>query len=146
VSLARPAGADVERRLPSASTVKLVLGAAVASTLVHYTDNFVNIDDYPQPHWITHAVIPTAWVLLTAFGLGGYALFRRGRYTAAGLCLLVYSYTGLSSLGHYPYGAPSDFSIKMHAGILVDGVTGAAVLAVALWLLIGSRRRQGTRL
>ena len=134
---------NVRRGVPSARVVRLVLGAAIASTLVHYTDNFVNIDDYPQPHWINHAVIPSAWVILTAVGLAGYALFRRGSYTAAGLCFLVYSYTGLSSLAHYSFGPMSEFTTKMHAGIWLDGATGAAVLVVALWLLIGGRRRYG---
>jgi hypothetical protein len=128
--------------VPSERVVRLVLGAAIVSTLIHYTDNFVNIEEYPQPHWINHAVIPTVWVILTAVGLGGYALFRRGSYAAAGLCFLVYSYTGLSSLGHYSYGPLSDFSTKMHAGIWLDALTGAAVLVVALWLLFGRMRRR----
>lgn len=136
-----PAEPGGRRGVPSVRVVRVVLGAAIASTLVHYTDNLVNIEDYPQPHWINHAVIPTAWAILTAIGLGGYALFRRGSYTAAGVCLLVYSYTGLSSLGHYSYGPMSEFTTKMHAGIWLDAVTGTAVLVVALWLLIGGRRR-----
>jgi hypothetical protein len=139
VSTAGPARTGATPGLPSARTLRLVLGAAIASTLVHYTDNLVNIEDYPQPHWINEAVIPIVWALLTAAGIGAYALFRRERYVAAGVGLLVYSYAGLSSLGHYPYGAASDFSLKMHAGILLDGLTGAAVLVVAVWVLVRGR-------
>ena len=133
-----PAGAGT----PTARTVRWVIGAAIVSTIVHYTDNFVHIDDYPQPGWINHAVIPTAWLALTAIGLAGYAFFRRGRYGIAGACLVVYSYTGLSSLAHYSFGPLSEFSPAMHAGILLDGATGAAVLAVAVWTLVAAARRK----
>lgn len=130
------------RRVPSDRAVRVVLGAAIVSSILHYTDNLVNIEDYPQPHWINEAVVPSAWVILTAIGIAGYALFRRGRYGAAGLCWLVYSYTGLSSLAHYSFGPWSEFSPKMHAGIWLDGLTGAAVLAVAILALAGAARER----
>lgn len=126
--------------MPSESIVRTVLLASVLSTIVHYTDNYLNLEDYPQPHWINHAVIPIAWLILTAFGVAGWLLYRNGRALPAGLCLVVYSYTGLSSLGHYRFGPLSDFSTKMHAGIWLDGITGTAVLAIAVWLIVGSLR------
>jgi hypothetical protein len=127
------------RRVPSERVVRTAVIASLLSTIVHYTDNYLNLEDYPQPHWIDHAVVPTAWVLLTAIGLLGYVLYRRERFVPAALCLIVYSYTGISSLFHYRYGPLSAFSPKMHAGIWFDGVTGAAVLAVAVWMLVAAR-------
>ena len=121
--------------------MRAVLLAAIVSSVIHYTDNYVNLEDYPQPHWINHAVIPSAWALFTAFGIAGYLLYRRGRLVPAGLCLLVYSYTGLSSLGHYRFGPLSDFTPKMHIGILLDGVTGAAVFIVGVLLIVSRMRR-----
>jgi hypothetical protein len=128
-----------ERMVQSERVVRVVLAAAIASSLVHYTDNLINIEDYPQPHWINHAVIPAAWLILTAVGIAGYRFFRRGNYRAAGLFLVVYSYTGLSSLAHYAYGPMSAFTPRMHAGIWLDGLTGAAVLVVAALLLLQRR-------
>jgi hypothetical protein len=127
------------RGVLSTRLVRVVLGAAIVSSILHYTDNLVNIEDYPQPQWVNEAVVPIAWALLTAVGVAGYVLYRRGSYRVAGACWLVYSYTGLSSLAHYSFGPLSDFSVRMHAGILLDGVTGAAVLVVELALLL--RRR-----
>lgn len=120
--------------------MRVVLAVAIVSTIVHYTDNFIRIDEYPQPHWVNHAVIPLAWSLLTAVGIAGYLFLRKGRYGIAGACLLVYSYTGLSSLAHYQYGAWSEFGPTMHAGILLDGATGAAVFTIALWTLVATWR------
>jgi hypothetical protein len=128
------------RRMPSARVVTVVLGAALLSSIVHYTDNFVNIEDYPQPHWINHVVIPAAWIILTGIGAAGLLSFRHERYGLAGLFLLVYSYTGLSSLAHYSFGPLSEFNAKMHIGIWLDGLTGAAVLVLALVLLLRRRR------
>ncbi len=131
-------------RPPSVATVGLVVLAGVLLTSFHYTDNYVSIETYPQPDWITGAVILVGWPVLTAFGVGGYLLYRSGRFAAAQACLLVYSYTGLSSLGHYLYGSLSEFSAKQHVLILSDGVTGVAVLAFVVWsiLLRGNRIRQ----
>jgi hypothetical protein len=44
------------------------------------------------------------------------------------------------------FGPLSAFNAKMHAGIWLDGVTGAAVLAIALWLLMDwVRQRRNAR-
>jgi hypothetical protein len=133
---------DALRRARATGVVRWVLAASIVSTIGHYAHNLVHVDDYPQPDWVNHAVIPVAWVLLTAVGLAGYALFRRGRYASAAACFLVYSYTGVSSLGHYAYGGMSEFTAAMHVGIILDGVTGAAVLALAVWTFaLGARGR-----
>ena len=80
------------RRVPSERLVRAVLLAAIVSSVIHYTDNYVNLEDYPQPHWINHAVVPIAWLAFTAFGILGYVLFRRGRPAASGACLVVYQF------------------------------------------------------
>lgn len=121
---------------------RLVLGTSVASTIVHYTDNYINIAHYPQPEWIDRTVVVIAWLGFTAFGVLGYRLLVRGAFLAAGLSLLVYSYTALSSLGHYWFGEFADFDTRMHAFIWMDGLAGAGVLALALWCLFNSRGRE----
>lgn len=120
-----------------------VIGASLLSTAIHYTDNYIYVHEYPQPDWISHEVIYTVWALLTLLGLAGYLFYRDGRATAAGLYLLVYSYAGLSSLGHYFYGSLGDFSVKMHVLIWADGVTGLAVAIAAVRLLVRGRGAAG---
>lgn len=125
-------------------TLFRVLLAGVVLTTVHYTDNYLYFDEYPQPESLRRWQVYAAWLVLTSVGIAGYRLYERGRTSAAYVCLVVYSYTGLSSLGHYLYGALDEFSLKQHAFILVDGVTGAAVLAFVAWSASTLRRREGS--
>lgn len=120
-------------------TLRLLLAAGILSTAVHYTDNVVNVDDFPQPGWVDRPTVWIAWVLLTAIGLLGYRLYTRGNFFAAHGLLAVYSYTGLSSLGHYLYGTPEPFLRNL--SIVADGLTGAAILAFVVWS--ASRRAAG---
>lgn len=106
---------------------------SVVSTSIHYTDNFLFFEKYPQPEWITLPSIYISWIILTAIGFAGYWLYRNKRFWLAYVCLVIYSLTGLSSLGHYFYGAMYEFSAKMHLFIWTDGLTGLAVLGFTLW-------------
>lgn len=127
---------------PSLSVVRGTLTASVASTAVHYTDNYINIDEYPQPDYINHEMIVVVWILLTLLGVAGYLFFRDEKRVPAGIYLLLYSYTGLSSLGHFAFGSMGEFSTRMHLTIWLDGLTGAAVAICAVWVLIASPSRE----
>jgi hypothetical protein len=118
----------------------VILAASIVSTAIHYGDNYFAIERYPGPEWIKGPVIYVGWIVLTAIGVLGYVLYRRAMYLPAILCLLVYSYTGVSSLGHFLYGDWSEFTTAMHVSILADGVTGTAVLAFALWACVRLQR------
>ncbi len=116
-----------------------VLLAGIVLTVVHYTDNYLYFDEYPQPASLRRWQVYTGWIVLTAVGVLGYRLYRSGYTAPAYVCLVVYSYTGTSSLGHYLYGSWSDFSAKQHVFILVDGATGLAVLAFVAWSMLARR-------
>ncbi|HEX2241228.1 MAG TPA: hypothetical protein VHJ82_08835, partial [Actinomycetota bacterium] len=66
---------------------------------------------------------------------------------AGALYLLVYSYTGLSSLGHYAYGPAAHFTTKMHLFIWTDALVGLVVALAAVWILVarGSQSNQQSR-
>ena len=119
--------------------MRAVLVASIVVTALHYTDNYISIEDYPQPDWIHGETIYITWSLLTLIGIAGYMLFREGRFVPAGLYLLVYSYTGTSSLGHYPYGGTGDFTTKMHLLIWSDALVGFLVADCAVWILLARR-------
>ena len=113
--------------------LKILLIASVISTAVHFTDNYLYFEHYPQPAWITPLGVIRSWLIWTAFGIAGYWLYRNQRFWLAYVSLLIYATCGLSSLGHYLYGAFHEFSPKMHLLILADGLAGAAVLGFVLW-------------
>jgi len=93
------------RRAERAHTVLIaILGTAFLVSIVHYTDNYLGYEHYPQlesgPN-PSASVILLAWFAFTTFGVAGYLLFRRSRMRAAAACLAVYSLSGLVGLGHY---------------------------------------------
>lgn len=126
-------------RPPSASTVGLVVGASILVTLFHFTDNYISIETYPQPEWITGAVVLISWPLFTVLGVAGYLLYRRGQFSAGHAFLVAYSYTGLSSLGHFLSGSPDEFTARGLISIFTDGLAGSAVLTVAIWSIVARR-------
>lgn len=132
-------------RTPSVATVGGVVLASVVVTAVHFTDNYVSIETYPQPDWVSEAVVVVAWPLLTAFGVAGYLLYRRGRFAVANACLLVYAYTGISSLGHFLSGSPDEFTPRGLVSVLADGVAGFAVLGLAIWSILAHRTSPASR-
>lgn len=115
------------------------MAASIVITALHYADNYLFLHEYPGPDWVHHETIYIAWSLLTLVGVAGYLLYKEGRSVAAGLYLLVYSFTGLSSLGHYLHGGLDEFSPKMHLFVWTDALAGALVLLCAIAVLRGSR-------
>jgi hypothetical protein len=125
--------------------VGLVVLASVLATTFHFTDNYVSFETYPQPGWVTEASVLVSWPLLTAFGVAGYLLYRRERFAAANVCLVIYSYAGIGSLGHFLSGSPDAFTTRGLVSVLIDGVAGAAVLAVAVWSILARAQRAEAR-
>ena len=113
------------------------------STILHYTDNFVNYDKYPQPNWITPDSIYLAWIVLTIFGIAGYLFYVKNAWWTAYLCLGIYSITGISSPAHYFYPAHHAFSEKMHLLIWTDAIAGISLLFFILWSALIIREWQG---
>ena len=131
-------------RPPSATTVRVVVLVTVALTLFHFTDNAINIDDYPkagwQPDWFA-TVVAVAWFLYTAVGIAGYRLYAQGRFGAAHAALIVYGYLVASSLGHFIDGSPSELTTHGLISVFVDVAAGTAVIGLAVWSLVARRAR-----
>ncbi|WP_253274540.1 hypothetical protein [Nostoc sp. PCC 7107] len=116
--------------------LKILLIASIISTFIHYTDNYLFIEQYPQPAWITAPAVYQTWLILTAIGITGYWLYKYQKYWLAYAFLFIYSLTGITSPGHYLYGKFSQFSAKMHLLIWTDGLTGLAILGFIFWSAI----------
>ena len=127
---------------PSFSTVRLAVFTTIAVSLFHFTDNAVNINSYPkagwQPDWFDILVV-VGWFVYTAVGLTAVALYRRQRFRAAHLALVLYGAMIFSSLGHFLYGSPSELTTRGLVSVFVDVTAGAAVIAVAIWSILARR-------
>jgi hypothetical protein len=134
-------------RPPSVATVRNVVAATVVLTLFHFTDNAVSIDTYPaaswQPGWFQW-VVAASWPVFTAIGVLGYRWYKRGEFHRAHVALVVYSYTGLVSLGHFFYGGPGALTTRGLVSVLIDAAAGTAVLAVAIRSIVARRRIAAT--
>jgi len=127
------------------SILKAILAASIVSTAIHYTHNYIEVDQYPQSSTVsngeTRLGIVVLWPLLTAIGLLGYGLYTQRRFRSAHLCLALYSATGISTLGHFLVGNP-DIPAFFYATLFTDGLLGFAVLAFTFWSLSADDRER----
>lgn len=113
--------------------LKILLIVSIVSTAIHFTDNYLYIDQYPQPDWITASSVYRSWIIWTVIAIAGYWFYKNRRFWLSYICLAIYSSCGLSSLAHYLFGPMSEFSPKMHFFIATDALAGLAILVFTLW-------------
>ncbi len=92
------------------TALRLILAFTLLSTTLHYAHNVLRAADYPQVEGVPVAVaavlVVVAYVVLTTFGVLGYRDYLRGRYWRALAFLMVFSLSGLASLGHFLVDVP----------------------------------------
>lgn len=107
------------------------------ASLLHFAHNAANVAAYPNlPEWISPASISLAWCAISAIGLCGYLLVRRGHVLAGLSMLAVYAILGLDGLLHYGRAPMSAHTLAMNATIWTEVATAALVLGVLSWLAV----------
>ena len=134
------------RRVEARRFPVFLVGTAAVLSLVHYADNYLNYDLYPQDPdaavEVTRDMVWISWLVFFAFAVAAWRLWQRGRIAAACVCLAVFSISGLISLGHYTAPGMSELAAWRHVFIWVDITLGAAILAFAVRAaLSGARAR-----
>jgi len=122
--------------MPNVRLLNIVFFTAVASSLVHYTDNYLAFDRFPNDGVgpsITADSVWIAWIVFTAFGVAGYVVYRRGQIRQGSALLAVYSISGLIGIGHYTASGMSELAWWRHVHIAADFLCGVAVLTFAIW-------------
>jgi hypothetical protein len=125
----------------------VLMGVAVAVSVVHYVDNTVNYADFPQaePDTTLAAVSPSqtvvaaGWFIFTAFGVLGVWLFMRGRIAVAAVAIAVYSGSGLVGFAHYAVPGATDMVWWRQLHIVADIVCGLLLFGFALWAALTLR-------
>jgi hypothetical protein len=122
------------RHLPRFLLVLLL--AYAAASLAHHVHNAEFLADYPNmPAWLTRGQVYLAWLAVTAIGLIGYALFRRGFHFAGLVLIALYAAMGFDGLGHYSLAPVSAHTAAMNLTIGLEVATGALLcFAVAMRL------------
>jgi hypothetical protein len=116
--------------------LSVIFAVAVVVSIVHYTDNYVNYHDYPQPRTApnpSESLVLGGWFAFTAAGLAGYLLFLRSPSNLALLLLAAYSGSGLIGIGHFlvPEATSMPWWRQAHVGF--DITCGIAVFSFVLW-------------
>lgn len=122
----------------------ILLLANVVATVLHFTDNFIFIDDYPQPDWINVYHVVLYWLIMTLLGIVSYFLYKRGFYSSSYLCSYAYSAMTLVSLGHYLYAPIWELSLKMNAFLLFEIFTAITLAGFTLWLQVSPSAQEET--
>ncbi|MGW4829484.1 hypothetical protein ACWEOG_18015 [Amycolatopsis japonica] len=116
------------------TALRLILAFTLLTTTLHYAHNVIRAADYPQiegiPVVVAATLVAVAYVVFTAFGLAGYRDYLRGRYWRALAFLMVYSLSGLASLGHFLVAVPQ-IPAFWFATIYTDTAS-----ALALWVFV----------
>ena len=124
------------------NVLKAILVFTILSTGLHFTHNFVEIDQYPDSFVsddLIQAGVLVFWPLFTAIGVLGYRLYRQERYSYAHACLLGYSFFALTTLGHFLDGSP-DIAPFWFATIFTDALGGLAMLTFTVWSMLAPPR------
>lgn len=106
-----------------------------AASLTHFAHNAEFLGDYPNmPAWLSPALVYGAWLGVTAVGVVGFFLIRRG-YQLTGLAVLgVYGVLGLDSLTHYMLAPLSAHTFTMNLTIWLDVASAVLLLAAVVGL------------
>ena len=104
----------------------------LAASLLHFTHNAENVQDYPNlPQWISRASVYLAWLSLTAVGALGFLLYRARRNVSGLMLLGLYAAAGLDGLLHYTLAPIVQHTHTMNFTILFEVVV-ASVLLIAI--------------
>jgi hypothetical protein len=127
---------------PSRATPALIaLAVSFVVSVVHYTDNVVNLHHFPQGGVLgipppSAPQIAAAWVIFTLVGAFAAWSLLHGRPTVGSWALRVYSLSGLVGLGHYFVHGAADMPWWRHADVGADIACGLVLIALSF----GTRR------
>lgn len=118
------------------TALRLILAFTLLTTMLHYAHNVFAAADYPQvegvPVGVAAALVAFAYFLFAAFGVLGYRDYLRGRHWRALAFLMVYSLSGLASLGHFLIAVPR-IPAFWFATIYTDTASALALWVFVVW-------------
>lgn len=109
-----------------------LLLAYCAASLVHFIHNAEFLAEYPNlPAWLTRANVYTVWLAITAIGVVGCILYRRGFQLTGLLVIAIYAAIGFDGLAHYTRAPLAAHSAMMNFTIWLEAAAAALLLVAA---------------
>jgi hypothetical protein len=121
---------------PSLRTIKIVIAAGMLASALHFADNALAIEQYPEPGWITPLGVVAAWCPVTAIAVVALARKTADRvfFTAAAAYVLIL----ISGLLHYAFAAPMHMAVRSNVTVVAEALTGFALAGTLLWSRVKS--------
>jgi hypothetical protein len=113
--------------------LRLIILFNLLSTWLHYIDNAIYVDRYPQPGWFTTIGVVVAIVMMTPIGLLGEWLYRHNYVLSSYVALGIYSITSISSPGHYLFPGVMAMTSTMHLSIWLNAMAGSLLIGFIVW-------------
>ena len=105
------------------------LAIYAGASLLHFAHNAQYLAQYPNlPGSWARTDIYLAWCCVTAIGLLGYLLFRRGALRVGLIVLAIYGCLGLDGLLHYTRAPMAHHSAAMNLTIWAEAVAAGMLL------------------
>jgi hypothetical protein len=109
-----------------------MLIANLAASALHFGDNMLRFDEYPEPNWITGPhVVDALWLLMTPLLAVGWWLARRERKRAAVGVFWLYGFASIFVLGHYLYASPWELPFRINFLIGAEALTALLLILFA---------------
>lgn len=113
----------------------LLIANLIASAL-HFGDDMMRFEHYPEPAWITGPhVVDALWLLMTPLLAIGWWLARGGRTLAAVAVFWVYGGLSMFVLGHYLYASPFELPASINLLIGLEAVAAGLLLILAPFIV-----------
>jgi hypothetical protein len=126
---------------PSCLLAALLLVNLVAST-VHFADNMLRFEEYPEPKWIAGPhTVDALWLLITPLLAAGWWLARREMTWWSVGILWLYGGLSMCVLGHYLYAPPTMLALRINILILTEAIAALFLILLAPAAASAMRRR-----
>ncbi|BAY30448.1 hypothetical protein NIES2107_22930 [Nostoc carneum NIES-2107] len=110
-----------------------LVGINIVASILHYSDNIIFFNQYPEPAWFTPQITDSCWLVMTPLSLAGYYQYIKRSFNSAYLCLYIYIIMSQLTLGHYIITPMWELSIKMNTLILFESIATIPLLAFVAW-------------
>lgn len=105
----------------------------IIASILHYTDNLIDFNSYPEPDCFSPYLTDSIWWLMTPLGIAGFYFYERKRFRLAYIGLYGYVLLSQLTLGHYLISPIWDLSLKMNSLILIESFAAIPLLLFTLW-------------
>lgn len=102
-------------------------------SILHYTDNLIHFDAYPEPDWFSPYLTDSIWWVMTPLGIAGFLFYRKEMFRKAYIGLYGYALLSQLTLGHYVVAPIWELSLKMNSLILLEAWAAIPIVGFTLW-------------